>query len=313
LFEHYRIEALVYPKYILNPSIAGVTVNWGGRSMGVFLQPSATGMAMVSAFLLSLYSLSKMKGAMARILSWFLTGITPVAIFFSYTRSVYLGFALSMLTLVIFSRKLRIYALVIIVAIGLGVMGNWENVTTEDRAAGGVATKATALGRLTLLQASWLMFIDRPLFGVGFQNFKKHSDHYVRQVRTTLLGYREASVGKGASQHNHLLNVLTETGLMGAVPLILVWIFVLTALIRARTVPTGLYDSDFVVVVMAIFAEYLTAAQFMEPRHFEFMNTLPYLLAGIVVGGYLRATLPGLNGGMAGERSVPGEGPVRRP
>jgi O-antigen ligase len=311
MFEHYRITALVFPKFILNPAISGREVFWGERTMGVFLQPSVTGMAMVSMFVLSLYSLSRMRGAVARILPWFLTGVTPVAVFFSYTRSVYLGFFFAMMALILFSRKLKVYALVIVVAIALGVMGNWSNVTSEDRSAGGIGTKSTAIGRLTLLQASMSMFVDRPLFGVGFQNFRKYAEPYVRQVRTTVLGYRESWIGKGISQHNHFLSILTETGLMGVIPLLLVWFFVLQGVIRARSATSVMYDSDFVVVVLAVFAQYLTASMFMEPRWFEFMNTLPYLLAGIVVGGYQRATLPGLNGGMAGERSVPREGPVR--
>jgi hypothetical protein len=38
-------------------------------------------------------------------------------------------------------------------------------------------------------------------------------------------------------------------------------------------------------------AEYLTNAMFMEPRYYGFMNALPFLLAGIVVGSYQRKQL----------------------
>jgi O-antigen ligase len=311
MFEHYRMTQFVFPKFILSPEIAGRAVVWGERTMGVFLQPSATGMVMVSMFVLGLYSLSKLRGAVPKIVSWCLTGLTPIAVFFSYTRSVYVGFFLAMMTLLLFSRKLKVYALVIVVAVVLGVLGNWENVTGEERGSGGLATKATAVGRLTLLQASIAMFMDRPLYGVGFQNFVEYAQPYVAQVRTTLLGYRETWIGHNVSQHNHFLNILTETGLMGFIPLILVWFFVLRTVGRAWRVKSSLYDADFVVVVWAVFAQYLTNSMFMEPRWFEFMNVLPFLLAGIVVGGYQRATLPGWNDNIAGERSVLREGPVR--
>jgi hypothetical protein len=38
-------------------------------------------------------------------------------------------------------------------------------------------------------------------------------------------------------------------------------------------------------------AAYVAAIMFMEPRWFEFMNTLPFMLMGIVAGGYERAAL----------------------
>jgi O-antigen ligase len=311
MFEHYRITQLVFPRFILSPEIAGREVFWGERTMGVFLQPSATGTAMISMFLLSLYSLSRLRGLLPKIAAWFITCLTPIAVFFSYTRSLYLGYFVAMMTLLLFSRRLKIFALIIVVGVMLGVLGNWANVTTEERGSGGLATKVTAVGRLTLLQASIAMFMDRPLFGVGFQNFRLYAQPYVAQVRTTILGYREPWIAHNVSQHNHFLNILTETGLMGFIPLVLVWFFMLRTVGRARTIRSDIYDSDFVVVVWAVIAQYLMSSMFMEPRWFEFMNVLPFFLGGIVVGGYQRATLPGLTNNIIGERSVPREGPVR--
>ena len=311
MFEHFRMTQFDFPRFILSPEIAGQEIHWGGRAMGVFLQPSPTGFAIVASFVLSLYSLSKLRGALPKILSWFLTMITPIAIFFSYTRSLYLGFTLSMTVLLLLSRKLKLFALVIVVAIALGIMANWSNVTTGERSAGGLATKETAVGRLTLLHASIAMFRDRPLFGVGFRNFMEHAQPYVAQVRTTILGYREPWIGHNVSQHNHFLQILTEMGLMGFVPIVLVWFFMMRTVVRARLVESSLYDSDFVVVVMAVCTQYLTSSMFTEPRWFEFMSVLPFFLGGIVVGGYQRAKLPGWDRNNIGERSVPREGPVR--
>jgi O-antigen ligase len=311
IFEHFRMTQFVFPKFILSPEIAGREVQWGGRTMGVFLNPAATGMATVSAFVLSLYSLSKLKGVLPRITSWFLTGITPIAIFFSYTRSVYLGFFLAMAMLLTMSRKLKLFGLVIIVAIALGILGNWSNVTTGERTSGGLATRETAVGRLTLLHASLAMFADRPFFGVGFGNFVDYAQPYVAEVRSTVLGYRQSWIGHNVSQHNHFLQILTEMGLVGFVPLVLVWFFMLRTIVRARSVESNLYDSDFVVVVLAVCTQYLTFAMFLETRWFEFMSVLPFFMGGIVVGGYQRATLPGWGRNDTGERSVRREGPVR--
>ncbi len=310
MFEHYGVNQFVFPRYILDPHVAGREVIWEARAMGAFLQPSATGMAMVSMFIMSLYGLTKMRGLLPRVVALFITAITPITVFFTYTRSVYVGFASAMMVLLIFSRRSKVYAGIIIVGIILAVLGNWSNVVTEDRQAGGVATKSTVVGRLVLAEASLRMFADHPFVGVGFRNFQEHSLPYVRQVRTTLLGYRESWVGKDVGQHNHFLNILTETGLMGFVPLLAVFYLVFRTLRKAHNCTCKAYDHDFVVAVWAVFAQWISNAMSMEPRFYEFMNVLPFMLAGIIVGGYQRTMLHRWNNNI-GERSPAGEGTIR--
>jgi O-antigen ligase len=106
-----------------------------------------------------------------------------------------------------------------------------------------------------------------------------------------LLGAREAWQGKHLKQHNHFLNTMTELGLMGLVPQLLIFYFLFRVLYKARNIHDSVIDHDFVVVVWAILAEYLTNAMFMEPRYYGFMNALPFLLAGVVVGSYQRKQL----------------------
>jgi O-antigen ligase len=306
MFEHYRLRQFVFPRYILSPEVAGQNLFWGQRALGVFLQPVATGMAMVSMFILSLYGLSKLKGFLPRLVSVFITGITPVAVFFIYTRSVYLGFFNAMIVLTVLSKNLRKFGVVIILGIILGILANWENVTTEKREAGGLATKHSATQRLVLFETSLSMFSHRPFFGVGFMRFEEEARPHIRQVRSTALGYREAWMGKNLKQHNQFLNMLTEMGLAGFIPLVFIYYYIFRTFARAGRIESPTYDRDFVVVVWAVFAEYVTNVFFMEPRFFEFMNVLPFLLAGIVIGGYQRATLPRWNNSAAAAVAVKG-------
>lgn len=291
MFEYFRLTQFVFPRYILSPEISGQEVVWGGRAMGAFLQPVATGSAMVTMYLLGMYKLSKMGGVVPRLIKVFITLLTPVAVFFTHTRSVYLGYFAAMVILLLFSRKQRLAALFVIVAVILGILGNWSNVTTGNRQAGGLATRDTVQGRLVLAEVSLRMFQDRPFVGVGFTRFQEYSHIYVRTVRSTVLGYREAWIGKHVNQHNQLLTVLTEIGLIGFIPLVLIYCWLFMVFIRARRTQVESYDSDFVVTVWAIWVGYMINIQFMEPRFFEFMNAFPYILAGIVVGGYQRAML----------------------
>jgi hypothetical protein len=43
--------------------------------------------------------------------------------------------------------------------------------------------------------------------------------------------------------------------------------------------------------VWAVMAAYIAQIFFIEPRFFEFMNTLPFMLVGIVAGGHQRAMM----------------------
>lgn len=310
IFERLGMEQFVFPRYITSEEVGGRLLWAGERTIGAFLQPVATGFAIICMFLLSLYALSKLRGFLPRLFSVVICILTPIAVFIIYTRSVYLGFAVALIIIAVFGRRLRKYAVVILVAALLAVMANWDNVTGEDRSAGGLATKSTALGRLALLQSSMKMFADRPFTGVGFDKYMDYRLTYIRQVRQTLLGMRESWMGKSVKQHSQFLLVLTELGLMGFVPLCLIYYFIIRMLWRARKVHDDAFDYEFVVVVSAILAEYLVNAMFMNPSFFEFLNVMPMVLAGIVAGGYQRAVLGKVNNGF-GERSLAGEGSIR--
>jgi O-antigen ligase len=310
IFERLGMEQFVFPRYITSEEVGGRLLWVGERTIGAFLQPVATGFAIVCMFLLSLYALTRLRGFLPKLVSVFICILTPIAVFVIYTRSVYLGFFVALAILAVFGRRLRKYALVIILVTVLAVMANWENVTGEDRSAGGLATKSTALGRLALFQASMKMFADHPFMGVGFDQYSQYRLTYIRQVRETLLGLRESWMGKTVKQHSQFLLVLTELGLMGFVPLCLIYYFIIRMLWRARKVHDGAFDYEFVVVVSAVLAEYLVNAMFMNPSFFEFLNVMPMVLAGIVAGGYQRAVLGRSNNGY-GERSLAGEGSIR--
>lgn len=301
ILEHYRVYALVFPRYIGKMMLQGqITdqINWGGRAVGTFIQPAVTGCAMVMIFFVAVYCLSGIKKTAARFYLALLFLITPVGVFFTYTRSVYLGFATGLIILSAFSRRLRLASVILLVAMGLAVLGNWSNVKTAERESGGVGDMATAQGRVVLLNASLRMFMDHPFFGVGFERFMEQAPPYVSQVTRTFLGYREQWIGQESNQHNQFSSILTEIGLVGFVPFVLMYVLLLRMLARAKRAKVEAYDSEFVVMVWALMAAYMSVIMFIEPRWFEFMNALPFIFMGIVAGGYQRAMMRRSNGGL---------------
>ncbi|MFZ1947442.1 MAG: O-antigen ligase family protein, partial [bacterium] len=292
ILEHYRVTALIFPRYIGRAMIGEVEViDYGTRAMGTFLQPAATGYAIVATYVLSLQALSQMKSRLAQLYSLLLTVAAAIGVFFTYTRSVYVAFLAAMLTLLLMSRRRRVIALVLLIGMGLAVMGNWSNVTGTKRETGGVGEVSTAKTRLVLAQASMLMFFDHPFFGVGFTCFMQKAGPYIGQIRTTLLGYREAWQGTVTNQHNQLLSILIEIGLIGFIPFVLLYYFMIRDLARARKRLGANYDHETLVSVWAILLAYMAVNMFIEPRFYEFMNVLPYMFVGMVTGGLQRGEI----------------------
>lgn len=302
IFEHYRIKALVFPRYIGSAVVSSMTVTWGLRAVGAFIQPCATGMAMISIYVLAMYSLAKSKGAFAKVYAAIVTVLTPVGVFFTYTRSVYLGFVAALVILVLYSRRLRVTALIVFVAVVLGVLGNWSNIVTPNREIGGVTERGTAQARVVLFNASIRMFLDHPWFGVGVDNFIKEAGPYIGQIRTTILGYKEAMLAQATNQHNQLMSILTQIGLVGFIPFVILYILLLRMLAKARSVNADNYDSEFVIAVWGVMAAYIPQTLFIEPKYFEFMNTLPFMMMGIIAGGYERAKMQQVKGRRPGSR-----------
>lgn len=289
IFEHLKMYSLVFPRYIGQTMVGEVELSWGGRAMGAFIQPAVTGMVMSSVFILAMTSLSRMKGGWARLYSFVVVVLTPIGVFFTYTRSAYLGFAAVLLVLVIYSKRLRVTAGVLLVAIGLAMLGNWSTVSSSNREAGGLAVTETAESRLVVAEASMQMFLDNPLLGCGFDQYLDKSLPYVMQIRSTVFGLKGAGGAEATNQHNQFISVLTEIGLVGFVPFVILYVLIFRLLGRAMRVETEEYDRDFVIAVVGVMAAYVSAIMFIEPRWFEFLNTFPMILLGIVSGGYERA------------------------
>lgn len=75
-----------------------------------------------------------------------------------------------------------------------------------------LTVEITWVGRWDIWRAAWKVFIERPLGGIGLNNFAWVSPEY-SQVAAYIASLREDK--GGGSAHNSFLSVLAETGLIG--------------------------------------------------------------------------------------------------
>ncbi|MBZ0270295.1 O-antigen ligase family protein, partial [bacterium] len=287
IFEKMHWYGLVWPRFIVDPTLAdhGLT-RLGFRVRGIFLQPAVLGCVMTIGFFPAWHYLSRARGIFPMIVRLILLVTTPMTIFFTQTRSVYLGFALTLLISAGMSRKFRPLAVGLILAAGVGVMANWDNLSGEDREKGGMGTMNTVEYRVMLLYETAEIFMDEPLFGVGFMNFEEAALQRRKPRDVPFFGHVDHGVGGIAVSHNILVTIIAEQGLTGIVPYVLIFVLMLR---RAKAVyrrfpKKGLVSRDYVVCVWCAIAAYIANSMFLEMRYFEYVNVLFFFLIGGMIG-----------------------------
>jgi O-antigen ligase len=291
IFEKMKWYGLVFPKIIVDQTVRdeGLT-RLGFRVRGIFLHPAILGTVMTMGFFASWYMLSRLRGMTPLITRLVLLAVTPPTIFFTQTRSVYLGFLAALCVGAIWSRMLRPLCVGLILAGMVGAFLNWDNLGSEDRDVGGLATTNTIESRIALFYEALETFIDHPLFGCGFMNFGEIAIEYRRPRDVPFFGHIDLGLGTEAVPHNIFLTVFAEQGLLGIVPYFLIYFFLFRASLRAyRDLPrTGMVSREFVVCVWCAIVGYFANAMLLEMRYFEYVNVLFFFLLGSMVGMHER-------------------------
>lgn len=220
--------------------------------------------------------------------------LIAVATVFTFSRgaAVALG-AVVVMMLVIHRPSLRSIAAVAVVgvlAIPLLPPGYLDRLLTlGDVGTVEGSTDVSIRGRTAEVTAGWLMFSDRPLTGVGFGLYEEHYQDYVAG-----LGIELRSEARQA--HSFVLEVASETGLLGLAAMGAVVGFAVAGLRRARRrfQAAGLADEGWIAAaLLASITGFLITSLFL---HHDFSRIF-WLLMGLsysVIWMASRAPAPAL-------------------
>ncbi len=277
--ERFELYGLIFPRYIAD---AGVGIHWG-RVRGPFVMSPAMGLALIYCFFSNLV-LARQSRLSIRTALWICNLLMLPAIFWTKTRSVWLSMVVCGAIWLLCSKRRIARAVTVpaLLAVALIVaVVNMEGLLSEDRERGGVTDLDPILMRIGLAQMSWHMVADHPLTGVGFGHFRDHAPRFAQDPSSPYFAFSST-----AMEHNNMLSVLAETGIIGLALYVTVIVLLIAISIQLyRKLPAsapGFINRDLLVLYWILAAAFLIDGFFRETSDNPFANCLFFGLSGVI-------------------------------
>jgi O-antigen ligase len=271
--ERYGVTALIYPKYILDPTV-GIQF---GRSRGPFVDTIADGGMLLVSFL-SISCVASSFTGVKRFIALLLAFLVVPAVYFTDTRSVWLGLGASIVTLSALRTPLRrtggLIGAVILLSFLVGASSKFSlyGDTLFSR------RQNTVDARYDNYQLVWNAFKAHPLFGLGYGNLKKEWSKYFSRDNSRL------GVGLDDGNHSTILGILGELGITGGVPyltLLMCSMVVCVGAYRALRDPECKFERQFAVVALGALEVYLVLSITNDLKAMPTVNVSAFWLVGV--------------------------------
>jgi N-acetylglucosaminyldiphosphoundecaprenol N-acetyl-beta-D-mannosaminyltransferase len=279
LFERAGLWSLVFPRYIADP---GLGIHFG-RARGPDLNSASLGVYLTACFWCGWMLLGQATRRWQQLAVATTLPLMALGVLFTYTRSTWLGLAVSGLVVLAIQipRRWRVPTLAAAGLAGLLVAAmSWSHVVGLQREGTAAESEHSVDQRTSFAYVSWQMFRDHPLFGVGFGRFYDRKLPYLSDRSQPF----ELESIRPLHHHNTLLSVLTETGLVGFsifAAILIAWLRQAWAL--ARSVGASPWVRAHGVLMLAIITNYLCSAVFHDLTLVPSQHGLLFLFAAMTV------------------------------
>ena len=271
----------VFPRKIGDPEL-GIHF---GRARGPFLQSVRLGIYLLVCLFATWIPLvwRNKCGRGGQLAAFILFGVYSAAIFATYTRSVWLAFAISAFLVAILTFPILLKRATIIAAVAAAVLvvASRGNLVSLQREFGAQETKESTEMRAVFAYVSWLMFKDRPIAGHGFGHYPHKNRPYLND-RTTKL---QMETVRGYIHHNTWLSILVELGLVGFslyVALFLAWSNRAWRLFKDVAAPKWMRGQALLFVLLIV--SYAIQMVFHDVSYSPMENGILFLMAGLTSG-----------------------------
>jgi putative inorganic carbon (hco3(-)) transporter len=269
LFEVVHLNALVEPKYILNPAL-GIHAD---RARGPFLEAGANGLAMFECLVAAVITFPWWRGRRAKALVIGVILLCAAGILFTLTRQTWVAAGAGAIAAMLVNRRLRSLLPIAAVAGTLVVVASLAFVPGLSQSFHQrTSDQGSVWDRLNSDAAAERMALARPALGFGWGDFGTASPPYYRQAAT----YPLTAVGDA---HNVPLSNAAELGLAGAV----LWLGILIVGLGGPAIRRVQPDLDsWRVGLIAVAVAWFVQSNF-TPLDYAFDNYIVWLWAGVVL------------------------------
>jgi len=278
--EHYEATSLVFPKYILDPTV-GIQF---GRSRGPFLDTIGNGGMLLVSFLVFTCLSSSLTG-FKRALTILLTLFVVPAIYFTETRMIWLGLAAVTAILLSLRTTMRRTAVIVGCATLIGFLSGiggkfspYENTLFARR-------QHTVDNRIDNYEITWAMFKKNPVFGIGYGRFRSEWSNYFDE-ETALTTWNDGN-------HSTIMGILAELGIIGCTTFVAILacsVMVCITAYRHLREDRWEFERRFVVVGLCAVISFFLLGLTNDLRSVAIVNVSAFWFVGIVSSlhsGYL--------------------------
>lgn len=208
-----RWDALVWPRYIADPR----SWEFYGRGRGPLMNPAANGIILSITLAAAILQWPRASRAGQLLLAAAVL-LQAAGIYATLTRGVWLGAAaaVALLGMLYAPRWLRVLGLASAIALGGAAAMGWKDqllrMKRDEHLSAADAEKSVQL-RPLLAVVALEMFKDRPIWGFGFGHYHEHAPRYHDQPAYDM----PLDQARPYMQHNVLLSMLVDGGLVGLV------------------------------------------------------------------------------------------------
>lgn len=278
----------VFPRYIVSPKF----VEFLGRGRGPLLNPPGNGILMACCLACGLMTWPRFDWRGKLLLAGGFAPLMLAGLYCTLTRSVWMGAAGVLLVVVGLSmpKRWRMPAVTVAALAGLlTVAVSWESLLAfkRDKNLSAAETADSTTLRPILAYVAWQMFEDRPIMGCGLGHYLEYHNPYLHDRSTELV----LSKVRPYVQHNAVLSLLVETGLVG------LGAFLLMLILWGRAAWQLWCNTDLQrwqrqvgLLYLALLAAYLPNAMFHDTTIIAMQNMLLFFWGGLVLNVATRRT-----------------------
>jgi putative inorganic carbon (hco3(-)) transporter len=280
LFETIGANALVFPRYILDPVVG----THFGRARGPFVEAAANGLALFEAGVAALVGMRMFVHRVSRLAATAVVVLCALGVLFTLTRAAWVGaIAAAIVGCLLDARLRRRLAPVALGAGALALAGLLLVPNLSDRAADRADSELPVWDRLNSNSTAWAVIEAYPLFGIGWNNFPSVNASFARQADDIPL------TGTRVSVHNVALSHLAELGVVGGG----LWVAGVVMAAVAAWRGSARLPSHWRPAAAAIFVNWAVVGM-LGPLGYAFPNLCVWLWLGLAAAPLARSRpLPG--------------------